>query len=37
MLSVLGYAQGYLPFEALVVAGSIDGLLVVLCWLELNS
>ena len=37
LLSVLGYVQGYLPFEALVVASGIDSVLVVLCWIELKS
>lgn len=31
------YAQGYLPFEALVTAGGIDAILVGLSWLELRS
>ena len=35
--ALISYAQGYLPFEALVVAGSVDTLLTVLSWWELNS
>ena len=35
--AVVSYAQGYFPFEALIVAGSIDTVLVGLCWWELNS
>lgn len=35
--AVVSYAQGYLPFEALVTAGGIDSLLVGLSWLELRS
>lgn len=33
----VSYAQGYLPFEALVVAGGVDTLLVGLCWWDLRS
>jgi hypothetical protein len=35
--ALVSYAQGYLPFEALIVAGGIDTMLVGLCWWELNS
>ena len=35
--ALVSYAQGYLPFEALVTAGGIDTLLVVLSWWELSS
>ena len=35
--ALVSYAQGYLPFEALITAGGIDATLVGLCWWELNS
>lgn len=35
--AIVSYAQGYLTFETLMIAGGIDSLLVGLCWLELNS
>lgn len=35
--AIVSYAQGCLPFEALVVVGGIDSLLVGLCWFELRS
>lgn len=35
--ALISYAQGYLPFKALVTAGGIDAILVGLSWLELQS
>ena len=35
--AVVTYAQGNLPFEALVAAGSVDAVLVALSWWELSA
>ena len=35
--ALVSYAQGYLPLEALLVAGGVDTVLVGLCWWELKS
>ena len=35
--AIVSYAQGYLRFEALLVAGGIDSMLVGLCWWDLSS
>ena len=35
--AIVSFAQGYLPFEALIVAGTVDTLLTAMCWLELST
>ena len=34
---IVSYSEGYLPFDAAVMAGSVDAILVGLCWWELRK